>query len=81
MRAMIYENRIIFLKSVKSDNKGKLQSATNKFRDWPRKTSLKQDIWIFVDYFIQNILLQFQYTCYSDSTVIQMRVLAPKPRC
>ena len=40
-----------------------LHSATNKFQDWPWKTSLKQDIWIFFDFFIQNILLQFQYTC------------------
>ena len=34
-----------------------IHSAINKFRDWPWKTSLKQDIWIFFDFCIQNIHL------------------------
>ena len=53
-----------------------IHSATNKFGDWPWKTPLEQDVWIFFDFFIQNILLHFQYTYYNESTVIQIRVLA-----
>ena len=43
---------------------GDIHSATNKFRDWPWKTSLKQNIRIFIDFLIRHILLQFQYTCF-----------------
>ena len=40
------------------------------------KIIIETTICIFFDFIIQNILLWLQYTCYSDSIVIQMHVLA-----